>query len=61
MARTSAPEVPNMYSGPDAQVGMNHQPISQNRLKERKALTKTQVRQLLVHKQMQYSKHEGIN
>lgn len=33
MARTSAPEVPNMYSGPDAQVGMNHQPISQNRLK----------------------------
>tara|TARA_S200002703_G_scaffold81751_1_gene70484 strand:- start:187 stop:663 length:477 start_codon:yes stop_codon:yes gene_type:complete len=34
MARTSAPEVPNMYSGPDAQVGMNHQPTSQNRLKE---------------------------
>jgi hypothetical protein len=33
MARTSAPEVPNMYSGPDAQVGMNHQPISQTRLK----------------------------
>ena len=30
MARTSAPEVPNMYSGPDAQVGMN--PVSYTHL-----------------------------
>lgn len=33
MARTSAPEVPNMYSGPDAQVALNNQPVSQARLK----------------------------
>lgn len=33
MARTSAPEVPNMYSGPDAQVALNNQPASQGRLK----------------------------
>lgn len=33
MARTSAPEVPNMYSGPDAQVALNNQPVSQERLK----------------------------
>lgn len=32
MARTSAPEVPNMYSGPDAQVALNNQPASQGRL-----------------------------
>lgn len=33
MARTSAPEVPNMYSGPDAQVALNNQPVSQERLR----------------------------
>ena len=33
MARTSAPEVPNMYSGPDAQVALNNQPVSHERLR----------------------------
>ena len=38
MARTSAPEVPNMYSGPDAQVALNNQPASQGRLQQQNQL-----------------------
>ena len=60
MARTSAPEVPNMYSGPDAQVALNNQPVSQERLRAQSS-NKMQEQQLVAHRLMLFNRHVVIN